>query len=269
LFSSVFESLASTPAGNPFISEFDEHKIKQHLIRLLKGGDMGDAGARNIQLGILSTDLGKKGKEITGPQKAAEDLLTLIQEVRIMNKDLNRRKQWVKEKIIEAYGPLFRHHKHSLEVWRYNFLIYQLNEMRKARLVRIDDLKIPIDLYGLKDFEPLPENHVFSPLLVTPTINTELNSFSETYEQLMVLPNNRQFADELYRDTVRVYIAGGYPAGTVINNMVVQLLLMHGYLNVEDINSGRITEKVNRETIAAAKVACTRRYHQAVEKQAG
>jgi hypothetical protein len=34
---------------------------------------------------------------------------------------------------------------------------------------------------------------------------------------------------------------------------------MNGYLTIEDITRGRITEKVNRETIAAAKFAAVRR----------
>jgi hypothetical protein len=35
--------------------------------------------------------------------------------------------------------------------------------------------------------------------------------------------------------------------------MITQLLLMGDYIEPEDLLKGRITEKVNRETIAAAK----------------
>jgi hypothetical protein len=41
--------------------------------------------------------------------------------------------------------------------------------------------------------------------------------------------------------------------------MILQLLLINGYLNIEDITRGRITEKVNRETLAAAKFAVVKR----------
>lgn len=37
--------------------------------------------------------------------------------------------------------------------------------------------------------------------------------------------------------------------------MITQLLLMDGYIDFDDLTKGRITEKVNRETIAAAKSA--------------
>ena len=258
-FSTIFDSLASTPAGNPFISEYGEHETRSHLIEILKGGPGGQGRGKNIQLGILSTDLGKEGKEITGPEKAAEDLLTLIREVRILKPEINEQRQYVKQKIIRAYGPLFRHHKHSLEVWRYNYLLYQLEQMRKAELVRMDNPAKKIDMSGLKDLEPLPANHEFSPLLITPNINIELSGFSETYEQLMWLPNNREFAEELYKDCDRLYIAKGYSRDTIVNNMVLQLLLMNGYIDIEDINRARITEKANRETIAAAKYACMRK----------
>ncbi len=268
-FSTIFDSLASTPAGNPFISEYGEHEMRQHLVKILKGGPDGRGRGKNIQLGILSTDLGKKGKEITGPEKAAEELLTLIREVRILRPEIDEQRQYVKRRIIQAYGPLFRHHKHSLEVWRYNFLLYQLEQMRKARLVRMDDPTREIDMSGLKDFAPLPEDHEFSPLLITPNINIELTGFSETYEQLMWLPNNREFAEELYKDCDRLYIARGYSRETIVNNMVLQLLLLNGYIDIEDINRARITEKANRETIAAAKYACMRKLNELEKGPAG
>lgn len=268
-FGVMFKTLASTPAGNPFISEPGEREAKKHLIEILKGRPDGKGKGKNIQLGILSTDLGKKGKEITGPQKAAEDVRTLIREVRIMNPDLDRKKNHVKRLIVECYKHLFRHHKHNMEIWRYNFYLYQLEEMRKARLVRVDDMKTKIDLSGLAGFYPLPKNHKFSPLLITPNINIELNGFSETYEQLMWLPNNQEFADQFYLDCNKVYIAKGYSKNTVINNMVIQLLLMNGYIEVEDLTLSRITEKANRETIAAAKFAVVKKLKEIESEKTG
>lgn len=258
-FGTLFNTLASTPAGNPFIAEPGESEARNNLIDILKGKPGGDGKGKNIQLGILSTDLGKKGKEITGPQKAAEDVKTLIREVRILNADLEKKKNYVKKLIIDCYKPLFRHHKHNMEIWRYNFYLYQLEEMRKARLVRADDMKTKIDLSGLSGFHPLPKNHKFSPLLITPNVNIELNGFSETYEHLMWLPNNQEFADQFYRDCSKVYFAKGYHRDTVINNIIIQLLLMNGYIAVEDLTRGKLTEKANRETIAAAKYAAVKK----------
>ncbi|MCK4344757.1 MAG: hypothetical protein KAX05_05665, partial [Bacteroidales bacterium] len=258
---------ASTPAGNPFIAEPGELEAKKHLVEMLKGKPGGKGKGKNIQLGILSTDLGKEGKEITGPQKAAQEVKTLIQEVRILNPEINKNKNHVKQLIDKHYQHLFKHHKQSHEVWRYNFYLYQLEQIRKAVLVRIDNLKDKIDLSGMKDFMPVDKNHEFSPLLVTPNINTELNGFSETYEQLMWLPNNREFAEEFYNDCEDLYIANGYSRNTIINNMVLQLLLKNGYIAVEDLARGRITEKANRETIAAAKFAVVRKLDEEKNKK--
>ena len=186
-----------------------------------------------------------------------------------MNSDLDKKKNHVKKLILECYKPLFRHHKHSMEIWRYNFYLYQLEEMRKARLVRVDDMKTKIDLSGLTGFYPLQKTHKFSPLLITPNINIELNGFSETYEQLMWLPNNQEFADEFYIDCSTVYIARGYNKDTIINNIVIQLLLMNGYIAVEDLTRGKITEKANRETIAAAKFAAVKKLKEIESKKTG
>ena len=261
LFHSLFNALASTPGGNPFIAEEGEEKSRQYLVELLRGGADGKGMGRHIQTGLLSTDLGKKGKEIVGPQKAAEDLKRFIREVRIQRPEINLYKQRVKELIIDKYGPLFKHHKHSLEVWRYNYYLFQLEQMRKARFVRLDDPKSEVKV-NLKGYEPLSANHEFSPLLVTPNTNIEINGYSETFDQLMQIPHTLDFAEELYQMCKDFYVASGYSEDTIINNIVVQLLLAYGYIDVEDLSRGKITEKANRETIAAARHAATRRYRE-------
>ena len=178
---------------------------------------------------------------------------TMIQEVRIFRNDINQNKNYVQQRVYETYRHIFEGHEHNSEVCRYNFVLFQLEQMRKARFVRIDDLKTPVDLSGIKGFEQVSAEKEFSPLLITPNINIELNSSSETYEQLMSLPSNPEFANEFYEDSDKLYIAEGYSADTIVNNMVLQLLILNGYLTIEDITRGRITEKVNRETLAAAK----------------
>ena len=45
-----------------------------NLVKIMRGGSDGKGKARNIQCGMLSTEIGKKGREITGPQKAAMEL---------------------------------------------------------------------------------------------------------------------------------------------------------------------------------------------------
>jgi aspartate/methionine/tyrosine aminotransferase len=267
-FSEIFNSLASTPGGNPFIHEDGELEIRKNLIHILKGGKSGNGKGKNIQCAILSTDLGKKGKEITGPQKAAQDVRKLIQEVRNANPEIHKTKNLVKKEIEDKYGWLFKHHKKSLEVERYNFFLYQMEQMRKARFTRVDNARKAVDLSMLDGYQPLAKNHVFHPLLVTPNINIELNNFTETYEQLMWLPNNQEFAEEFYQDCEKLFMAKGYSEETIINNMIVQLLLMNGYIAVEDLSRGKITEKANRETIAAAKYAVICKYREEKEKVA-
>lgn len=254
-FSTVFSALASTPAGNPFIGEEGEVAIKKDLIKILKGGKDGKGMGRKIQLGILSTDLGKKGKEITGPQKAAVDLVKLIREVRLQKPEIPQKKQIVREAIQIAYGKVMPENQISNEVFRYNFYLYQLEEMRKAKFVRLDDQASKVDLSNLRGFNPVEDKKIFSPLLVTPHIDAELSSYSETYEQIMSLPNNKQFGLEFLEMTKDLYLVEGYSNETSVNNLITQLLILNGHLAVKDLAKGRITEKVYRETVAAAKWA--------------
>ncbi len=255
MFSSIFDSLASTPGGQPFIAEEGQLDSVFNLIRVMRGGKDGKGKAQNIQCGVLSTEIGKKGREITGPQKAAMELKKLIQEVRVTRPEINEGKIRVKRLLNEKYRHIFHGEMNSTELWRYNFFIYQLENMRKADYRRMDDINRKVDLSNLVDFTSVDPKHEFSPLLVNPNLNIELNSFSETFEELMSLPNYPEFAQEFAEHMDSLYIVDGYSEETNINNMIVQLLLMEGYVTTEDIARGSVIEKVNRETIAAAKYA--------------
>ncbi len=255
IFSSIFDSLASTPGGQPFIAEEGQVECVRHLIDCLRGGKDGKGKARLIQCGVLSTEIGKKGREITGPQKAAAALKQLIQEVRTSKPEINEGKIKVKRLINEKYHHIFNGNMNSSELWRYNFYLYQLENMRKADLRRMDNKSKKVDISNLVDFTPSDRNKEFSPLLVTPNLNIELTSFGETFEELMSLPNYPDFAEEFAARTSKLYVAEGYSEETNINNMIVQLLLMEDYISPDDIARGSVIEKVNRETIAAAKYA--------------
>ncbi|MFZ1291328.1 MAG: aminotransferase class I/II-fold pyridoxal phosphate-dependent enzyme [Melioribacteraceae bacterium] len=266
IFSSFFNSLASTPAGQPFVAEESQYEMKKHLVNILKGGEKEKGAGRHIQFGILSTDLGRKGKEISGPQAAAQDMVKMIQEVRISKPEINKNKNYIRNIVKEKYPHIFSDEKQNAEVNRYNFFLFQLEQMRKAEFVRIDNEKVSVDLTSIKGFGPVEKKKEFSPLLVTPNINVELSGYTETYEQLMDLPNNESFADEFYKDCDKLYIANGYSKSTIENNMILQLLFMNGYINLEDITRGRITEKVNRETLAAAKFAVVKKLKEKIKK---
>jgi hypothetical protein len=127
--------------------------------------------------------------------------------------------------------------------------------MKKARFVRLDHQEVPVDLSRLRGFSPVDPANAFSPLLVTPALIIELNSISETYLQLMALPNSPEFATGFREQVAGLYVANGYSREVVINNLIIQLLLLNGYITVHDLARGRISEKVNRETIASAKFA--------------
>lgn len=255
MFSSIFDAIASTPGGQPFIAEEDQVETVKTLINVLRGGKDGKGKAKEIQFGVLSTEIGKKGREITGPQKAAAALKQLIQEVRVSKPEINEGKIKVKKLLNEKYYHIFHGDMNSSELWRYNFYLYQLDNMRKADIRRMDNRNKKVDIKDLVDFQPADPKMEFSPLLINPNLNIELNSFGETFEELMSFPNYAEFAEEFAAKTDRLYIAQGYSKETNINNMIVQLLMLEGYVNSDDLARGSVIEKVNRETIAAAKYA--------------
>ena len=183
-----------------------------------------------------------------------------------MRPDINERKSKVKKIVDSTYGHIFKNRKYNAELWRYNYYLYQLFEMKTAEFVRVDDLKTKVDLSDIKGFDQKDKNDKFSPLLITPNIQMELTGFTETYKQLMVIPNLQEMADEFLAECEDLYIATGYSEEIKIHNMLLQLLLKSGYIDSFDLTVGRIPEKVNRETISAAKAAVDR-YLTVLEKE--
>ncbi len=255
LFGSIFDSIASTPAGQPFVAEQGQLEQIDHLVELLKGGENGYGKGNRIQFGILSTDIGRKGKEISGPKKAAQALINLIRRLRIINPEINRIKAQINRLILQKYSHIFKGHKQSAEVSRHNFYMFQLDQMKKARFVRIDDTKAEVDLSRKNGFSLRKKDDPFSPILLTPNIQIELSTASESHEQLMDIPNNPEFSEQFYSRMESLFIAEGHPEDVIVYNLVLQLLLTGGYIQIEDLNRGKISGKVNRETLAAAKHA--------------
>ncbi len=263
LFNQLFNALASTPAGQPFVDEINEMDGKLALVELLKTGD-----GKKIQLGILSTDIGRKGKEITGPQIAAEDMRKLIREVRIARPEINENKNKVIQWVRMHYAAVFNGTKVNSEIFRYNFWLWQMEQMRKARFVRIDDASKTVDLSRLKGFKQEAEDKIFSPLLLTPNMHMELSSFGETYLQLMDIPNNKELQEEFEALENLIYFAENYSKDTIIHNVVLQLLILQGYLLNDDLTKGSLNEKINREILAAALCAANSMYDKRLDDKA-
>jgi len=172
----------------------------------------------------------------------------------------------VKRLLNEKYRHVFNGDMNSSELWRYNFYLYQLENMRKVDMRRMDNRNKKVDISNLVDFIPVDKNHEFSPLLVTPNLNIEFSSYAETFEELMSLPNYPAFAEEFREKVWQLYISNGYSEETNINNMIAQLLVMESYINADDLARGSVIEKVNRETIAAAKYAVVEFLHSQITK---
>jgi len=205
---------------------------------------------KKVQLGILSTDLGRKGKEITGPQMAAEDMRRLIREVRNKRPDINENKNRVKQLVREKYGLIMGE---NAEIDRYNFWLWQMEEMRKAKLVRIDNQQETIDLSNLKS--RLDSNRTFQPLLVTPNMNREISAMSETYKQLLQLPHMDKLVQSFLLEAGKIYKVDNYNREIQVNNVILQLLLLKHHILSDDLSKGRLMHKTDRETLAAAKQA--------------
>ena len=248
LFNTLFDTLASTPAGQPFVAEEGEFESKKQLIEVLKTGE-----GKKVQLGILSTDIGRKGKEITGPQIAAEDMRRLIREVRNKRPDINENKNKVKNLIREKYAAVFNPHESNAEIDRYNFWLWQMEQMRKAKLVRIDQPDEEIDLSNLKI--RLDSTREFQPLLVTPNMNMEISAMSETYRQLLHLPHINDMVEVFKGFPDKVFVADNYAQETQVNNIILQLLMLNHHILSDDLTKGMLMHKVDRETLAAAKKA--------------
>ena len=69
MFSAIFDSLASTPGGQPFIAEEGQLESVMNLVKIMRGGSDGKGKARNIQCGMLSTEIGRKAGRLPDLRK--------------------------------------------------------------------------------------------------------------------------------------------------------------------------------------------------------
>ncbi len=86
-------------------------------------------------------------------------------------------------------------------------------------------------------------------------MNRELSAMSETYHQLLHLPNMTSLISTFRQYAGQVYIAGNYAQETQVNNIIIQMLLLDHHILSDDLTKGRLMHKVDRETLAAAKQA--------------
>ncbi len=254
IFSQIFDALASTPSGQPFITERGQNAQRENLIKILRGGKDGKGKGRNIRFGMLSTDLGREGKEITGPQIAVKSLVEYIEQINSEQGNINIINQQKIINIIQkCYKHIFTDNVDNQEVYRYNYYLYQMEEMRKAKFVRLDNSSEYVNISNLTGFKPLPEDKEFSPVLINPDINRELNKDKEVVEQLMVLQGADSLEKEFMKEIDKLYKVEGYGKETAVNNIIIQLLLLKGFIRVEDLTEGRILEKTDRIVIAVAR----------------
>lgn len=181
------------------------------MVDVLKGGAEGLGMGKKVQCGIMSTEIGKKGKELSGPPKAAVGLINMIQEMRAGNSEINVARNEVNRIVRDKYAHVFDKGGNSREIMRYNFYLYQLDKTMKAQFVRMDNPEVELDLSGVNNFQPRNPSDPFNPLLVTPNLNIELSSFGETYEELMSLPNYPEFAEEFLDGAEKLFEAEAMP----------------------------------------------------------
>ncbi len=183
IFSKIYNPIASTPCGNPFMHPQDLEKMLDRL-----AGVMEKAG---VITGNLYTQLKVKGMEFEGPAKASHSVIKLITQDPRINERFTKHIRRVNKAIKDKYGiALTEGGQKNLpdEMMALNLLLLERYESDAVRPVDANGQTIDIST-PLYHYNPelaaqiearIKEGKDYEPQLITPDIENTINAVIES-----------------------------------------------------------------------------------------
>lgn len=166
VFDQVFNPIASTYCGNPFM---DPRGMDKTLRRYAKA--MKQAG---VITSTIYTELAVPGEQFSGPARAAQAEINFIQTDPRINERFQRHKGRVSKALTEKYGQtVFGQDAIPQKLEKFNLQLLELQQSRAAHLIDADGHTIPIQTPYFKNQKKSGKAE-FEPSLITPEVEAHL-----------------------------------------------------------------------------------------------
>jgi len=197
VFDGIYAPHVATYCGNPFVDPKGMDEVLRHMAEVMKKS--------GVITGIIRTQLGVSGSEVTGPSKASSDLIEFLTSDPRVNERFKHNKDKVHSKLIGQYGPMIFGQTELPEPLKaYNLKLLERHESDTLKLVRVkrdSEGKVMLDEKGeaikeeipdihtpLYRFNPEAANKEFVPSLLTPEMFGAIDEVmnSGNYQQISI-----------------------------------------------------------------------------------
>lgn len=232
IFDQVFNPIASTYCGNPFIDPRGMDKILRRF-----GKTMKKAG---VITGTLYTELARPGEQFSGPARAAQDIIDFIQTDSRINERFQGNKKTVSAALVKKYEhgnkampQLFGQEALPQRLEAYNLWLWERQQSDSIHIVDGSGKTIPLKTPYFENIK-MPSGEEFEPSLITPEIDQHLKAILnnpdaanvnvENYEPNLDEYSHIKAADSMEELIYQILLANGvmkldYPAETLTRHI--------------------------------------------------
>lgn len=222
IFDQVYNPIASTYCGNPFL---DPRGMDETLRRF--GKAMKEAG---VITGTLYTELARPGEQFSGPARAAQSILEFIQTDSRINERFQRNKGIVSKALADKYQDankdkpqIFGQEALPQRLEAYNLWLWERQQSDDIHLVDADGKTIPLKTPYFNNMKKESDGE-FKPSLITPEIEQHLKAILNNADAANVNVEN-------YEPNLAEY--AHIKAADTKEELIYQILLANGIMKLD------------------------------------
>ena len=214
VYDQIYEPLVSTFCGNPFVDPRGMDRTLDLFAETIRQA--------RVHTGVIKTQLARPGHEFSGPDRAAQDVITFLLEDEEVNARYQRNKDKVHAAMQRYYGGVLPAGGNlPLELEGYNLLLLEKYESTNVRFLDAggDTFTVSTPFY---DYAATGERGDFTPALALPEMLATIADIIEN-------PDHELDLGEL---EVEQEVYDGVHHWNSTDELVYQVLLVNGVINL-------------------------------------
>ena len=215
VYDQIYEPLASTFCGNPFVEPADMDRVLETFADTMR--------AAKVHTGVIHTQLARSGYEFSGPAKSARDIITFLLEDEEVAARFQRNKDKVHQAMLRTFGGVLEAGSNlPVELEGYNLLLLEAHE--STHVAFMDGAKRFTLSTPFYRYEPAQGERVkpFSPAIAVPEVVAAIQDILQNPDHAIDLS---ALAVDL-KDYERVVFWGSR------QELVYQVLLVNGVVSI-------------------------------------
>jgi hypothetical protein len=243
VYDQIYEPLASTFCGNPFVEPAEMDQVLETFAETMR--------AAKVHTGVIHTQLARKGYEFTGPAKSARDIIGFLLEDEEVAARFQRNKDKVHQAMLRTFGGVIEAGSNlPVELEGYNLLLLEAHESTHVAFMdgaRRFTLSTPFYRYEPAQGE---RAKAFSPAIAVPEVVAAIRDILQNPDHALDLS---ALAVDLKNYDRIVYWNSR-------EELVYQVLLINGvvFLGAEDSEVVRFPSEVRKADHIASLILAVR-----------